>query len=110
MEVKGKPYSYIGFAIKARKLRTGINAVGTLNKDVFLIILCSTGEKNARKEAEKLAQKHNVPLIESLKFTLEAIIGKENCKVAAVTDENLAKAIMDNLGDDFKVLNGGHKD
>ena len=110
MEIKGKPYSYIGFAIKARKLRTGITAVGTLNKDVYLIILCSTGEKNARKEAEKLAEKHKAPLVESLKFTLEAITGKENCKVAAVTDEHLAQAITDNLGDDFKLLNGGHKD
>lgn len=106
----GKPYSYIGFAIKAKKLRTGINAVGTLNKDVYLIILCSTGEKNARKEAEKLAAKHNTPLIESFRFTIEEMTGKENCKVAAVLDEHLAQAIIDNLGDDFKVLNGGHKD
>ena len=42
--------------------------------------------------------------------TFEEITGKENCKVAAVTDENLAKAILQNLGEDFRVLNGGHKD
>lgn len=110
MDRLSKTYSYIGFAIKAGKLRTGINAISTLNKGVYLIILCSAGEKNARKEAEKLSRKHSAPLIESEKVTLEEITGKENCKVAAVTDENLAKAIMANLGEDFKVLNGGHKD
>lgn len=110
MERTNKPYSYIGFAIKARKLRTGINAIGTLGGGVYLIILCHSGEKNAVKEAENLSAKHGVPLILSTKRTLESITGKENCKVAAITDENLATAIMNNLGEDFKVLNGGHKD
>ncbi len=110
MDRQSKPYVYIGFAIKARKLRTGINAVSTLNKGVYLIILCSTGEKNARKEAEKLAKKNGAPLIESTKYSLEEITGKENCKVAAITDESLAGAIMLTLGEDFRVLDGGHKD
>ena len=107
MERMGKSFAYLGFAIKSRKLRTGIN---TLKKDVYLIIVCSTGEKNARKEAEKLSVKFNAPLIESVTKTLEEITGKENCKVAAVTDENLSKAVLQNLGEDFRVLNGGHKD
>lgn len=110
MERMGKSFAYLGFAIKAGKLRTGINAINTLKNDVYLIIVCSTGEKNARKEAEKLSVKFNAPLIESVTKTLEEITGKENCKVAAVTDENLSKAILQNLGEDFRVLNGGHKD
>ena len=109
MERMGKSFAYLGFAIKSRKLKTGINAINTLKKDVYLIIVCSTGEKNARK-AEKLSVKFNAPLIESVTKTLEEITGKENCKVAALTDENLAKAILQNLGEDFRVLNGGHKD
>lgn len=109
MEKPNKSYSYIGFAIKARKLRTGINAISTLSKNVFLIILCSSGEKNSKKEAAKLAKRFNAPLIES-KTKLEDIVGKQNCKVAAITDENLANAILQNLGDEFLLLNGGQLD
>ena len=58
MERMGKSFAYLGFAIKSRKLRTGINAINTLKKDVYLIIVCSAGEKNARKMVAHLFNLH----------------------------------------------------
>lgn len=106
MKTLSKPLTYLGFALKANKLRTGINAINTLKSDVYLVVLSKDGEKNAVKEAKKIAAKFNCPLVQTITFTLAEFTGKENCKVAALTEENLAKAIAENLGEDFKVIIG----
>ena len=98
---RSKILSYLGFAIKSGNLRTGVNAVATL-KRVNLLIVCKTASQNTVKDAEKLAIKFGCPLVESA-ISVEEITGKENCKLMAVTDENLANAIIDNLDDSFKL-------
>lgn len=104
MKTQSKSMTYLGFAIKAGKLRTGINAIKTLRDRANLVVLSRDGEKNAVKEAKKIAAKHSCPVVVSVNATLEEITGKKNCKVAALVDENLTKAILDNLGDDFRLL------
>lgn len=106
MKTLSKPLTYLCFALKANKLRTGINAINTLKGGVYLVILSKDGEKNAVKEAKKIAAKFNCPIVQTQSVTLAEFTGKENCKVAAVTEENLAKAITENLGEDFKVIIG----
>lgn len=100
MTIRSKPESYIGFALRAGKYRCGVNAISTL-KDVKLLILCSTAAKNTRKEAEKLARQFHCKIVLSKAKTVEELTGKENCKLMAITDASLAKAIMDNLNGDF---------
>ena len=55
MKTLSKPLTYLGVALKANKLRTGINAINTLKSDVYLVVLSKDGEKNAVKEAKKIA-------------------------------------------------------
>ena len=42
------------------------------------------------------------------KIPLEQLTGKENCKMAAITDVNLAKAVLDNQDGNFSVSSGGN--
>ena len=61
-----KIVSYIGFAIRARKVKLGVNAansakVGTIK----LLVLCSTAAKNTVKEAVSLSKKHGAKILEA---------------------------------------------
>ena len=86
--------TFIGFAIKARKAKLGVNAVKTLKKADVLII-CSTASENTLKEAISLSKKLNAKLYVLTDIKLEDIVYKENCKLIAVLDKGLAKAIME---------------
>lgn len=88
--------SYVGFAIKAKKLRCGVNVVESLKKDVYLLILCSSASKNTFADAQKLQKKFNCPLFVLKGDLLENITHKANCKLCAVCEPNLARAIIDN--------------
>ena len=59
---KSKAFTFIGFAIRARKVKMGVNAVKTLKKAV-LLILCHTASENTLKEAVSLSNKLNAKLL-----------------------------------------------
>ncbi len=105
---RSKILSYLGFAKKSGNLRTGVNTVSTLKK-AYALIICSGASENTVNEAKKLSQKFFCPLIVS-RLSVEELTGKENCKLMAVTDENLAKAIIDNTDENFTILSGGRKE
>lgn len=104
---KSKVLTYLGFAKKSGNLRTGVNAISTL-KRANLLILCATAARNTKEDAAKLSAKLGCPLLESA-VPVEELAGKENCKLLAVTQENLAGAILDNLDDNFTLISGGCK-
>lgn len=106
MQTKSKVETYLGFAIKKRALITGCDSVARLKK-ANLVVLCATASENAKKQAQSISKKLNCYLIES-KIPLEDVTGKLNCKIAAVTDENLASAIVNNLNENFSVISGGN--
>ena len=100
-----KIVSYIGFAIRARKVKLGVNAadsakVGTIK----LLVLCSTAAKNTVKEAVSLSKKHGAKIVLSKLFTVEEITHKEKCKLIAVLDKELSGAILNNLNEHFVIL------
>ena len=99
MVIKSKAETFIGFAIRARKIREGMNSVQTLKK-AELIVCCASASDNTKKAAVKAAAKFECPIIYS-KRPLEEIVHRENDKVAAITDKSLAKAVMDSAGEDF---------
>lgn len=101
---KSKIETYIGFAIRANKYRLGVNSINTLKK-VKLLLLCETSAKNTRIEAVKLSKKFHCQIILSKGKTIEEITGKELCKLMAITDASLAKAILDNLDNNFIPFN-----
>lgn len=101
--IKSKIESYVGFALRSGKYRCGVNAIGTLKK-AKLLILCATASDNTRGDAVKLSKKFHCDVVVSNKITVEKLTGKENCKLLAITDVSLAKAIKDNLNGDFTLL------
>lgn len=92
MERNSKIFTYLGFAIRARKVALGNTAVSVCKKRIYLLILCKSAAKNTRHEAENLAQKRNLPLV--LLEDLQSYVGKENCKICAVLDAHLAQAVL----------------
>ncbi len=104
---RSKAESYIGFCIKAGKLTCGFNAVEQQKKDVFLLLLCHTATENAQKSALKLKNRFGCEMLVSCGRTLEEITGKVNCKLAAVRDHNLARAILRAEDENFKIYSGG---
>lgn len=91
--VKSKGETYIGFAIRARKCKIGVNACATLKK-AKLIVVCKTAGENTFKEAQKLAVKFCCPTLITKEKTLGEITHKENAKVMAITDAALSRAVL----------------
>ena len=99
METKTKAQTFIGFAMRMGKYKIGLNAVQTLKK-AYLMIVCSSSSENTKAQAKKIAKALNCPLLVS-KLALEEITHKENAKVMAIADKNLAEAIIKNSNDEF---------
>lgn len=104
MENKGKAQTFIGFALRARKCKIGLNAVLTLKK-ANLIIVCDTASENTKKQADKIAKRFSCPIITAVKFTLAELTHKENAKIMAIADTALASAILENIQDHFIARN-----
>ena len=94
---QSKVRSYIGFCIKARKITLGSNAIGTLSGGVYLLILDKNAAKNSLRFALKFKKRFNCPLI-LCNESLEDVVCKKECRLAAIRDKNLADAII-NSGD-----------
>ena len=97
---RSKIETFIGFSIRAGKYRLGVNAVATL-KSAELLIMCHTASENTIKDVLKLSKKLQAEVIVYNSGALEDLTGKEHCKLMAVTDKSLAKAIIDNLDENF---------
>ena len=106
--INSKPITFIGFAIKARKVRFGVGAVSTLKPKVPLLILCDTASDNTKNDAVKLSKKLHSTLLIATGVKVEEIVYKEKCKLIAITDEGLAKAIIENLDCHFTKYSGGY--
>ena len=107
MEVtETKIFTYVGFAKKSRKLAIGSVAVGAAKKNVYLILLCGTASENTSKEASGYARKFSCPIVVCGSVLLSDLVLKENCKIAALLDKNLATAILANISDGFNVVSG----
>ena len=104
---KNKIITYVGFALRARKIKCGVNAVKTIKGKAYALIVCKSASKNTFEEAIDLAKKLSATLVISNEFLLEDVVCKPNCKLVAVTDESLGKAILDNLGGSFTAYSGG---
>ena len=87
--------TFIGFAIKSRKCRTGMNAIQTL-KSVKLMLVCKSASENTKRQAIKVASKYNCPIYSTTNYELSEYVYKPNVKVLAVTDWALAKAVKEN--------------
>lgn len=98
----GKVETYLGFCLRARKIALGAGTLDTLKKGVYLIIVCSTASENTFKLAIKFKNRFSCPLL-VCRTGLENAVHKEGCKLAAVRDSELARAILNNAGNDYEL-------
>ena len=94
MENNRRTETFIGFAVKAGKFRSGQNTLATLKK-AYLILVCETAAENTKATALKYAAKYRCPVYRTDRITLSEIAHKDGIKIAAITDLSLAKAIID---------------
>ena len=99
--------TFIGFCIKKGKLTLGSGAVDTLKNDVYLLIVSSNASENAFKLAVKFKNRLRCPLL-ICKTDFESVVNRVGCKIAAVRDRVLAKAILESLDNDYELYAGGN--
>lgn len=97
--------SYLGFALKANKVLKGQYLIENARR-VFVVISCESASPRSRKEAVILAKRFKVPIFATKGKTLEDIVNKKDCKMIAVTDESLGRAIIDCEDESFEKLSG----
>ena len=102
MQVKSKAETFLGFVLRTKNYRIGLNAIQTLKK-INLVIICKTTAENSRKKALQIATKMHAKAIITEQKTLEELTHKENAKIMAIYDAPLAKAILENIGTEFKI-------
>ncbi len=107
--IKSKVDTFIGFSVKSGNVTFGGDAIARLRGGVYALIMCNTAAKNTQKLAIKYKSKFFCPLVVCYSG-LENAVNKVGCKLIAIRDKNLAKAITDNLDGNYKLyaeaLNG----
>lgn len=102
--MKDKIETYIGFSVKSRKVVIGLDSIEKSKKKIYCILMCITVSENTEKEVLKLAQKYNLPLIKTIGKKLCEIAFIDNLKVLALTDKELAKAVVNNLTKEYSLI------
>lgn len=99
---KDKVESILGFAIKAGKVLFGADSIERYHKKKHLILMCNTVSENTR---EKLLRTNpGVPAIISRTAKVEDLTHRVNCKVVAVTDKQMAQAIITNKNGSYQFV------
>ncbi len=99
--MNSKIKAYIGFAINKGAVIYGADNILSAKRKPKLIVICKTASEKTKKEVKYYCSKNGILLLESAVLA-EKIVLKAGVKVFALTDENLASAILQNLDKDFK--------
>ncbi len=88
---------YLGFAVRSGKIVYGIDNIERCRKRIYALVLCRTASGNLADKAKRFAERRGLPLVVT-EEPLEDIIYKSNCKIIALLDGNLAKAVTEVIG------------
>lgn len=102
----GRIETFIGFSIKSGKISLGSGAIGTLRGGVYLLILDGAAAKNSRRLALKYKNRFSCPLL-ICDGGFEDAVNKVGCKMAAIRDRELAKAILQSQQNNYRLYAGG---
>ena len=100
--MRDKIDSLIGFAIKAGKVIYGGDTFESSRKRCYLIVMCRTTADNTQKKVLYTASEKNIPVIFSEK-PLQDAVGRNNCKVIAVTDKQMAQAMIKHTNENYRL-------
>lgn len=101
--MKDKVLNYLGLAARGRMLANGYNTCTFMigKRKVKLLILAEDLAENSTKKMVSLAERNKVPYrIYGTKEVLSHRTGNVDAGIFGVTDENLAKAISEEI--DYK--------
>ena len=85
--------TYLGFCIRAGKITFGIDRVET-QKKAYLLIADGNLSENSMKIMIKSRERLKCPLLMTEKSLLGTLLHRPNVKAVAITEEQLAKAIV----------------
>lgn len=91
-----KVVSYIGFAIKSRKIKYGVDDILKLKK-ASLILVSETLTESGMNKIQNFAANKKIEVIKLNSDEFGKIIQNISIKVTAILDDNLAEAIKKNL-------------
>ena len=94
---KSRIETFIGFCIKSRKIALG---------GVHLLIMDGGAANNSKRLALKFKNRFDCPLL-ICKSGFDVAVNKPDCKLAAIRDESLAKAILDSQEENYELYCGG---
>lgn len=89
--------TYIGFAIKSRKIIFGYDNIITYKKNQHLILVSSTVNDKVKNKITLFAEKNNIKVVNLLDITVEELTDRENSKIISIIDESLSSAIINQL-------------
>lgn len=84
--------SYIGFAIKSRKIKYGVDELLKMPRTELIILSSDLAENSKKKINSKFEGKTQI--IEFKPEVFKFFFGSDSIKVAAITDKNLSEAII----------------
>lgn len=105
--LKSRIDTFIGFSVKSRKIALGSGAISALRGGVYLLIVDGGAAKNTRRLALKFQNRFSCPLI-ICKSDFERAVNREGCKIAAILDGSLSKAILESKEDNYELYIGGN--
>ncbi|MBR6779154.1 MAG: hypothetical protein IKM43_03325 [Clostridia bacterium] len=85
--------SYVGFAIKAKKVVIGQSLIKRTTQKMMCILLDATASQNLKDLATNVASKQGCALI--LVENLQDMTHINDLKIIAITDESLGNAIIE---------------
>ena len=91
-----KVKTYVGFAVKSRKIKFGVDDILKL-KNTNLIMVSDSLAESGMKKLEAFADRKSVSLIKLSEEDFFEVVQNISIKALAVLDENLADAIKKNL-------------
>ena len=85
----------MGFSIKSGKVVFGLDKLQEYFKPVRLVIVCSTVAENTYKKLKTLCEYNKWKMVQLNEgIVLGSVIGRDNCKVLAMTDKSLSIAVL----------------
>ncbi|MBR3885554.1 MAG: hypothetical protein IKJ33_03720 [Clostridia bacterium] len=88
--------TYVGFAIKSRKIKFGVDDILKV-KNAKLIIVSNSLAESGMKKLEPFANRNLIEIIKLSEDEFLEVVQNISIKALAVLDENLAEAIKKNL-------------
>lgn len=91
-----KAKTYIGFAIRSRTIKFGVDDICKCKKSE-LIIVSDSLQESSMKKVLAFAEKNHIDLLKLSLDDFENLLDNKSVKVVAILDKNLALAIKKNL-------------